>query len=248
MASMILKLFPPHKLYCEPFFGGGAVFFAKEPSPVEVINDKDLRVIKFYRVCKTHFDYLKALIDQTPHSRKLHLEAQHVLKHPELYSDIKQAWAFWVQTNMSFGSCIFGGYAYGRKKNSSEKKMRNKRAAFTDEYQKRLECVQIECEDALKVIKSRDSADSFHYCDPPYFNAVMGHYGGYTRGNFEDLLKTLAGVKGKFLMSSYPSDLLDEYIKKYKWKKLEVELNLCMATKAPRKKIEVLTANYDIEK
>ena len=244
LASTIIDLFPPHNLYCEPFFGGGAVFFAKIPSPVEVINDHDYRVVNFYQICKSHFDYLKELIDLTPHSRKLHQEAEHVIKNPQLYSNIKQAWAFWVQCNMSFGSCMLAGFAYGRKKNSSEKKIMNKRNSFNDEYRKRLECVQIECNDALKVIKSRDSENSFHYCDPPYFNAVMGHYGGYTEENFEDLLKTLAEVKGKFLLSSYPSPLLEKYTKLHKWDTINLEMNLCMSK--GKKKIECLTANYKI--
>jgi site-specific DNA-adenine methylase len=39
LASTILKLIPDHNLYCEPFLGGAAIFFAKEQSNVEVIND-----------------------------------------------------------------------------------------------------------------------------------------------------------------------------------------------------------------
>mgnify|MGYP000216877373 CR=1 FL=1 len=38
LLKYLLPLIPQHKLYCEPFFGGGAVFFAKPKSDVEVIN------------------------------------------------------------------------------------------------------------------------------------------------------------------------------------------------------------------
>jgi DNA adenine methylase len=48
LASIILGLIPEHRLYCEPFLGGAAVFFAKEPSPVEVINDTNGQLINFY--------------------------------------------------------------------------------------------------------------------------------------------------------------------------------------------------------
>lgn len=39
MISTILPLIPSHEHYCEPFFGGGAVFFVKNPSGIESIND-----------------------------------------------------------------------------------------------------------------------------------------------------------------------------------------------------------------
>ncbi|HRS68514.1 MAG TPA: DNA adenine methylase, partial [Paludibacteraceae bacterium] len=40
----ILTQVPKHELYCEPFCGGAAVFFGKEPAKVEVINDTNREV------------------------------------------------------------------------------------------------------------------------------------------------------------------------------------------------------------
>jgi len=34
MVEIILPLIPPHKQYDEPFFGGGAIYFAKKPSEI----------------------------------------------------------------------------------------------------------------------------------------------------------------------------------------------------------------------
>lgn len=39
MLKRILPLIPRHTQYVEPFFGGGAVFWAKPESEVEVVND-----------------------------------------------------------------------------------------------------------------------------------------------------------------------------------------------------------------
>lgn len=250
MEGTIIPLFPDNSsydLYCEPFFGGGAIFFRKEPSPVEVINDLDGRVVNFYRMVKTQFPKLEALIAQTPHSRQAHKEAEHVLKNQDLYSNLKIAWAFWVQTNMSFSSSIFAGFAYGRKCNSAEKKTFNKRKSFTGEYQSRLEQVQIEQNDAIKVIKSRDSERSFFYCDPPYFNSVCGHYEGYTDKDFINLLVTLANAKGQFLLSSYESDILAEHSEINNWHTIKIEKKVAVSHKVDKKKIEVLTANYPIK-
>ena len=46
----ILRLIPPHICYVEVFFGSGQVFFQKERSEVEVINDLDDLVYSFFKV------------------------------------------------------------------------------------------------------------------------------------------------------------------------------------------------------
>ncbi len=59
MLSVILPMIPEHSIYVEPFFGGGAVFWAKEPAQVEFINDINGEVANFYRVLQTDYDALK---------------------------------------------------------------------------------------------------------------------------------------------------------------------------------------------
>lgn len=246
MVSKILPLIPQHKLYVEPFLGGGAIFWAKPKSEMECINDLNGHVVTFYRVLKNDFPILRKLILETPTSRKIHRESEFVLKNAEYFSDIKVAWAFWVQTNMSFSSTIFGGYGYG-KSDGCVKKVHNKKLAFTRHLTDRLERVDIECNDALKVIKSRDSADTFHYVDPPYHNANMGHYAGYNTQDFVDLLTVLEGIQGKFLLSSYGSPELMEFAKRNSWQQ-QMHTKAIVACKGDRSKMktEVLTANYDL--
>ena len=62
IASWIVDHIPEHRIYCEPFFGGGAVFFAKEPSYLEVINDLNDNLINFYLQMQKNFKELAAEI------------------------------------------------------------------------------------------------------------------------------------------------------------------------------------------
>ena len=52
MLKYILPLIPEHQIYTEAFFGGGAVFWAKEPSQTEIINDFNANVYNFYQILK----------------------------------------------------------------------------------------------------------------------------------------------------------------------------------------------------
>lgn len=108
--------------------------------------------------------------------------------------------------------------------------------------------MQIECADALYIIQSRDAADSFFYCGPPYVGTSCGHDKGYTDEDYRALLANLSAIKGKFLLSSYPTSILDEFTKKYGWHTIQKELFVTVNLKAgnPKKKIELLTANYPI--
>jgi DNA adenine methylase len=249
LSKIILGLIPPHRVYCEPFLGGAAVFFAKEPSKVEIINDTNGEIINFYEVLKRDFTTLEKEVAISLHSRKLHTHAWVVYQHPELFDRIKRAWAIWMLANSSYGHMLDGGFGYDRTTGGTTKKLKNKSINFTEDYAIRLQNAHIECCDALKVIRSRDTAGTFFYCDPPYVGSDQGHYDGYTQEDFDMLLKLLASIKGKFLLSSFRNEALDKFIKLKGWHTFEVTMACSMSNKTgkPRKKVEVFTANFPIK-
>jgi DNA adenine methylase len=114
-----------------------------------------------------------------------------------MFDCVKRAWAVWMLASTSFSCELGGNFGYDRV-GASSKRIDNKRAAFTVDYAVRLQQTQIECCDALRIIKSGDAQDAFFYCDPPYVGADQGHYVGYSQKDFDALLKTLEAVKGSF--------------------------------------------------
>ena len=133
LVKYLLGLIPRHTLYCEPFFGGGALFFAKEPSPVEVINDNNGEVVNFFRVMKMHFNELKKHVQATPHSRLLFKKAQNIYKNAKDNSVVERAWAFWTLANQGFSGGLTS-WGFG-KENSKEMSLSRKRDNFSTRKQ-----------------------------------------------------------------------------------------------------------------
>ena len=59
LAKNFIRYIPKHHSYLEPFFGSGAVFFSKEPSRIETINDLDSNVINLFDCIRTEPERLQ---------------------------------------------------------------------------------------------------------------------------------------------------------------------------------------------
>lgn len=242
MLPYILPLIPKHEVYTEAFFGGGAVFWAKEKVKIEIINDFNANVYTFYKVLQTRFAELQALVKQSIVSREAYKAALVIYHAPFAFTEVQRAWAFWYAANCGYSNQVGNCRITTNSKNVSV--LNNKIANFTDIYSARLQNVQIDNTDACEVISLRDTPNTFHYIDPPYVGAKQGHYGGYEQEHFNELLHTLTTVKGKFLLSSYPNEKLTEYLEQYGWYQREVSLSLGSSNRTGRKRTEVLTTNY----
>ena len=153
----------------------------------------------------------------------------------------------WVLSKMSFAGIIDGSFGYTKSEEKITKKVLNSKInIFNQELIKRLENVQLENTDALRVIRSRDTVNTFHFVDPPYVGSEQGHYKGYTEDNFTDLLNVLKEVTGKFMLTMYPNDVLDKYIKEHNWNVVKVERLISAARHKRRKQIELIVMNYTI--
>ncbi len=242
MLKHILPLIPKHTTYVEPFFGGGAVFWAKPKSEVEIINDYNGNVVNFYEQLKTNFNELKKLIDATPYSREAYKRAITIYDTPYIFTPVHRAWAFWVGCIQGFSNKI-GSWRSSQTRSKENVLNHNKKANLTIDFSNRLDLVQIEQKDAVYLVKRLDSLDTFFYLDPPYVGANQGHYGGYTQEHFNELLNALGCIKGKFLLSSYPNETLEKYRTKFGWFTADKDMHLSASNSKCRRKTEALTSN-----
>lgn len=249
LAKEILAVIPSHVLYCEPFVGGGAVFWGKSPSDIEVLNDTNRELMNFYRIVQNDFVSLEKEVAISLHSRDIFRQASVIYNNPDMFSELKRAWAVFVLASQGFSAMLDGTWGYDIKKGRTSKVVANRRENFTLDYAVRLQRVTLECADALYIIRSRDAEGSFFYCDPPYFNSDCGHYDGYTKEDFELLLVTLSAISGRFLLSSYDSDILKHYAELNGWHQKRFDMNVSVNAKSGKlkKKVEVFTANFPLE-
>ena len=91
MLPHILPLIPEHTIYTEAFFGGGAVFWAKQPVKTEIINDFNTNVYTFYKVLQTRFAELQTLVQQSVVSREAYKSALVIYHAPFAFTEVQQA-------------------------------------------------------------------------------------------------------------------------------------------------------------
>lgn len=250
MIKHLKPIIPEHTIYVEAFAGGASLFWAKPPSKVEVLNDTNGEVINFYYVLKAKLNALRKLLKVTLYSYADYKKALDIYRHPDEYTDVQRAWAFFILCNQSFASKLGSGWGYERKSNKTITTFHNKKTRLIehDFYTQRLERVWIECRDALLVIRNRDTKEAFFYLDPPYPNTCQGHYKGYTMANFLELLALLETIQGKFIVSSYPYPELTAFVQKNGWfqKSFDQTISARGGSKPRKRKTEVLTANFKI--
>lgn len=263
MVEIIDKLSPiglEDMIYCEPYFGGGAYYFYKKPSRVEAINDTNEILITFFEVTQNmhEFTQLKQMIDNTLHAEHYFNRARLIYNNVVPSGRIEKAWAFWILTNFSFSGSPSGGWKWSNGTNGSSVGVyfQNKKSSYNTSLPERLKYTEISQREALKVIKQRDTKETFFYIDPPYEGADQKHYSGFNTEKFIELLEVLSSLKARFILSNYNSRVLNKYIKANGWTKIEVEMCQKVAhlgsretnSKKKKTKTEVLVMNYTLQK
>ena len=250
MIENILPLIPKHGCYVEPFCGGATIFFAKKKTSCEILNDKNKQLINFYRVLKNESLRTKLLqkCNETLYSREHHFQAVDLFWNG---NDVEKAWALWFKINTGFSGKLHGGFSTTKNPESNPARKFSNYKINLARCGHRIEDAQIESIDAIDCIRIYDSDKTFFYVDPPYLNADQGHYRGYSEADFKNLLETLTEIKGKFLLSCYPGEMIYDYISAYEWN--DSSFGFKVRARNPKfgpqkEKTEMLVWNYDIQK
>lgn len=258
IAKKIVALFPPHRVYVEPYGGSAAVLLTKPPSPIEVYNDLNEDVVNFFQVLRERRDELLALLHLTPYARAEFVRCLKVEGDP-----LERARRVYVRQRMGFSAIqrlTPGNWRYSKSSTAGGE------AKTTHEFYKgiehlkavaeRFKRVQIECLPALDVIERYDGEDTLFYLDPPYpkesRDASSGDVYALEMSNDEhvELAETLRSIKGKALVSGYSCPLCDELYAG--WDRIEFPAVAWSRRKVSgelrTKRTEVVWANFSLPK
>ena len=89
LAKQIIERMPEHHCYCEPFAGAAWVFFKKDPSKVEILNDLDGELANFWRVVQKHPEAFVEQFNRALVSRELFTQAKDSV--PSTLTDLERA-------------------------------------------------------------------------------------------------------------------------------------------------------------
>lgn len=199
LAKKIVALIPEHHCYVEPFVGATWIYFRKEKSQVEVLNDINLEIVTLYRVVQHHLDefirYFRWVLVSRDEFKRL-LEVN-----PSTLTDIQRAARFYYLQKSAFAGRIDNpafGYATTRPPKLNLLRIEED----LSQAHLRLYDVFIENLNYLDLIKRYDREHSFFYIDPPYWGCE-DDYGKniFSRDDFAALAAMLKTLKGKFLLS-----------------------------------------------
>lgn len=254
MLSNILPLIPEHITYCEPFAGGGSVFFEKNLAKKNYLNDKNGNIASLYDCMAYNFDNLKRLIQGTMYDEFTFKQASRIFNSlPHDYDTeianeqerLMRAWATWVCSKMGFGGKLDDStFAWSGNKGDNYTpstgldRAKNKFEA----YRKKMQSVIVFNRDALEVIKKVDSKDTFFYIDPPWIGTNMGHYKGYTKDQFKELIKLLADIKGKFILHTN-KQVMQSFYSPVGWNEKIISKKSAQSN-GKKLQLEQLTFNY----
>jgi DNA adenine methylase len=240
IAAEIQKHFPPHKIYIEPFFGAGGMFFNKPKARYNIVNDLDSDVFNLFQVVMNQKEELEKAFYLMP----IHSDLLDYWKKNKEVDPIKKALRFLFLSNftiMGSGQGLRIGASRGTNKNM-----------FFDNLDKTFDVlvnVQLNNKDFKKFLASiswddrgtkGETNDSFIYNDPPYLGTTDNYSNSFTEQDSFDLFEANEKTGCKWAMSEFDNPFISQQAK-------ERNLNVIVIGERQNlknRRTEILITNY----
>ncbi len=237
LRKRIINMLPEHSCYTEPFFGAGWVYFGKEASKAEVINDIDGELMNLFRVIKYHEEELKRQIQYEVSSR----QQFNYYKNADLMhmTDIQRAARYMYLMSLSFAA-KGDTYGYRTTKGPAPQVFNTERLS---EIKNRLRNTYIENLDFSEMFKRYDRLHTVHFCDPPYFETV-GYGVKFGKEEHLKLRDILQNIKGKFILTINEHEEVRSWYSGYYFTEAQVKYSVSKESKGRCMYKELIITNF----
>lgn len=239
LAKHILPLFPPHTCYTEPFCGAAALFFMKEPSEVEVLNDVNLELVTLFRVLQNHLEEFVRQFKWALVSRKIFDWLKST--QPDTLTDIQRAARFYYLQRVAFGSKL-KNQSFGTATTSPPSFNLLRMEEELSQAHLRLSRAYIEHMPWQTCIDRYDREHTLFYLDPPYWGTE--DYGvPFGLEEYSLIAEKLRAIKGKAIVSVNDIPEMRKAFKGFHMETIAINYTLgCKTGKAaPRKELLIRT-------
>jgi len=239
LAKEILPLFPEHQCYVEPFAGGAAIFYKKEPVKAEVLNDINGELVNLYRVVQHHLEEFVRQFKWAISSRQVFEWEK--MKNPETLTDIQRAARFYYLQKLAFGGKV-DGQTFGTATTDKPRLNLLRLEEDLSAAHLRLSSVNIEHLDWLKCIEKYDREHTLFYLDPPYYETA-GYGVDFGLEQYEKMAELARTIKGKMVISINDHPTIKKLFKGFSIK--TVPITYTVGTVNNRKKAnELIITNW----
>ncbi|EHQ1843457.1 DNA adenine methylase [Salmonella enterica] len=239
LAKHILPLFPKHTCYVEPFCGAAALYFLKEPSRVEVINDVNGELVNLYRVVKHHLEEFVRQFKWALVSRQIYKWLQ--ITPEETLTDIQRAARFYYLQKQAFGGKV-ADHTFGISTTSAPRFNLLRIEEELSLAHLRLARTIIEHTDWAKCIERYDRPHTLFYCDPPYWG-TEGYGVDFPLVEYERMAQLATGMKGKMIISVNDIPEMRQAFAGLEMQSVGIKYNLQVTEKAKPKR-ELIIRNF----
>lgn len=237
LRKKIIEMIPEHICYVEPFFGAGWVYFGKNHSQVEVINDIDKELMNLFKMLKYHAEEVERLLIFEVSGRDIFYDYKN--RNINELTEIQRAVRFIYIISQSFSS-KGGVYGYGTTVKPSPQIFNTK---GLKKIKERLRNTYIENLSFEKIFQKYDRPYTFFFCDPPYYE-TDGYENKFEKDDHILLYNILTNIQGKFLLTINDHEMIRELYKNFKLQETEVAYSVGRKASSRRKYKELIITNY----
>ena len=195
--SRLVRMIPPHEIYVEVFGGAASLLLNKPRSRVEVYNDVDGELVNLFLVMRDQRDTFVERFRWVLYSRGMY---DRWLGEPAPDDAVERAVRFYYVLRCSFSGKYGASWAFKRRAQRHAPDVFWSALDRMELVSKRLKGCYIDGLDFRRCVANWDTADTFFFCDPPYYGPSY-YRKGFSEQDHVDLRETLGRVKGKWLLT-----------------------------------------------